>query len=238
MKWLYRKNLEKSTLITSPQIVPSSRARNMYDTRLAVYALFSTAGSEFEINIVMPGVLQIDAVGVGGHNFSEGSTLSVNGGGALPMSQVHALVDVGDITAQNFKVIINDPSIQLGETRYIGRLEIGLTYSFPGISYNVKLDEVSNSETILSASRQAYGYRRVTYTRGSVQFPMITREQMEEMTNIFKYLDTFTPFFTHFDEDCIEGKTNYGILEDTKTLSFQMNEAQVYTTSLSISEVN
>jgi hypothetical protein len=147
-------------------------------------------------------------------------------------------VEIETFSAQRFDIVITDPFIVPGPLSYIGRLELGLSYEFPGISVNVKVDEVSNSNTIISASRQAYGYRRASYTRASVQFPLIERADMDEMTNVFKYVDTFTPFFVTFDEDCVEGTTNYGILEDTNTLAFQMNEAQVFSSSLSISEVS
>jgi hypothetical protein len=212
--------------------------RNLFDTRLSNYTMFSTSGSTIHIHILMPGQLEINAIGLGGHSFSDGSTLIVNGNGPYPVTAVHAFVETETFSAQSFDIVITDPSIVPGTLSYIGRLELGLSYEFPGISVNVKVDEVSNSNTIISASRQAYGYRRASYTRASVQFPLIERADMDEMTNIFKYVDTFTPFFVTLDEDCVEGTTNYGILEDTNTLAFQMNEAQVFSSSLSISEVS
>ena len=238
MKWLYRKNLEKSTEISSPQVSPVTPLRNLFDTRLSNLVRFSTSGSTIDIHILMPGQLEINAIGIGGHSFGENTTLVVNGHGPYPVEQVHAFVETEEFAAQSIDITITDPSIIPGVPIYIGRLELGLSYEFPGISVNVKVDEVSNSNAIISASRQAYGYRKATFTRASVQFPLIERDQMDQMIAAFKYVDIFTPFFVTFDEECVIGNTNYGILEDTKTLAFQMNEAQVFSSSLVISEVN
>jgi hypothetical protein len=236
MKWLYRKNLEKATELSSPQAHPLTPIRNLYDTRLSNYMRFSTSGT-IEIHITMPGQLEVDAIGIGGHSLGENVSLSVNGGASFPVNPVNALVEVPLTILQSIDIVISAPSIGVGVIPYIGRLEIGKAYEFPGVSSNVKFDEISNSNMILSATRQAYGYRRDSFSRASVQFPLIEREDLDQMKAVFKYVDTFTPFFATFGEECIEGFTTYGILEDTKTLSFQMNEAQVYTSSLSISEV-
>lgn len=126
----------------------------------------------------------------------------------------------------------------------IGRLELGELYHPPVINDQLVASEVSNSVLSLSSSRQAYGYRRTTYTRGTIQFPIVESDEAFELLAFYQDVDIFVPFFIAFDEDCILAKTNYAILEETETLplnyqySREAESANHYwTSSLTFSEV-
>ena len=237
MIFLYKRNLETASSLSSLDIAPVSDINNLYDTRLSSYALFVPGDNTVEISIEFPAALPFDTIGLGGHSFGEGTTISVNGGEAFTVSQRHAVVNVGTDAQSVINLLITDPTLSPGNPCYIGRLEIGEGYKTPDISSQVKLDNVSDSDVILSASRQSYGYRKAPYVRASFQFPYITTEERLVMGAFFQYVDIFVPFFVGMDEDCIEVYDNYVILEETQTLSFQLSDAMHYTSSVTISEV-
>ncbi|RLD22214.1 MAG: hypothetical protein DRI69_01880 [Bacteroidetes bacterium] len=237
MIFLYKRNLQTATAIASPDISPISEVANLYDTRLSTYALFAPAGNTVSISIPFDEALQFDTIGIGGHSFGEGTTISINGGEAFPVPRRHAVINVGADSQTDINILITDPTLIARIPRYIGRLEIGEGYKTPDISAQIKLDNVSNSEAILSASRQSYGYRKAPYARSSFQFPYITTDERRVMGEFFQYVDVFVPFFVGMDEDCIEVFDNYVILEETQTLSFQLSEALHYTSSITVSEV-
>ena len=237
MIFLYKRNLQEASALSSLDIAPVSDINNLYDTRLSSYALFTPGDNTVEIDIEFPEPLSYDTIGLGGHSFGEGTTISVNGGEAVAVSQRHAVVNVGADSQSVINLLITDPTMLPGTPRYIGRLEIGEGYKTPDISSQVKLDNVSNSESILSTSRQSYGYRKAPYARSSFQFPYITTEERRVMGEFFQYVDVFVPFFASMDEDCIDVFDNYVILEETQTLSFQLNDAMHFSSSVTISEV-
>jgi hypothetical protein len=163
--------------------------------------------------------------------------MTIDGVGTSPVEQRHAIVEFPSASLSSIDITITDPTLLPGETRYIGRLEIGAVTTLPGVSSDFKIDEVSNSTAILSDSRQAYGYKRVPYTRVSFQFPVLDEAERAGLSAIYEYLDVFIPGFLSFNETCITVDTIYGIIEETGTLSFQFNEAGFYTSSATVSEV-
>ncbi len=237
MKLLYKRDLETSSVLSSPEASVVTPIENLYDTRLSSYVSFVVPAQEVNIHVEFPFIVWVDAIGLAGHNFSPDATISINGSVPSLIARIHSVIPVTPISGSTFDIKIIDPQIGAGDARFIGRLEIGELVVFPDISSNIKIDEISNSKAILSDSRQAYGYRKATFTRASFQFPIITGPERAVMMGVFKYVDVFVPFFTYLDEDCINKGTFYGIFEDTKTLAFQFNDAHLYTTSVSISEV-
>ncbi len=237
MKLLYKRDLETSLVLSSPEASVVTPIENLYDTRLSSYVLFVIPVNEVNIHIEFSELHTVDAVGLAGHNFSASATISVNGNTPTSLTKVHSVNPFDAITDSIFDVKITDPGMNPGDARFIGRLEIGDLSPFPDISSSIKVDEISSSTAIMSDSRQAYGYRRTSYTRISLQFPFVTVAERLHMMDVFKYVDVFTPFFTLMDEVCINKGTFYGIFEDTKTLAFQFNDAHLYTTSVTISEV-
>ena len=239
MNLLYKRNLETATVLTSLDLAVGYRINSLYDTRLASYTLF-TAGSDIvRIHIEFEDVLSVDSVGIGGHSFGEGSTLSVNGNPAQEFSTRTGLVLLDNpLTVSSFDLEIYDPSLSPGGERYIGRLELGDYYITPDISPGIKIDSVSSSDAVFSSSRQVYGYRRAPYARLSLQMPLVETPERRQLMGFFQYVDLFVPFFASLGEECLDIADNYVVLSDNNMLAFQLTEGRFYTCSMVLSEVN
>jgi len=240
MLFLYKKNLQTAVSITSTDTSPLTDITRLYDTRLSSFVIFVPGDNTVTIHVSFAESLPYDAIGLGGHSFGEGSTMSVNGGAPLPVTRRHAIVEQELGASTEFDIIITDPTMGAGDLRYIGRLEIGVLYRSPDVSSQIKIDIVSNSDALFSSSRQVYGYRRDPYARASFQFPLIDTDQRRLMSLVFQYVDVFVPFLAMLEEECygVSMNTNYVVLEETGVLSFQLNDAMLYTSSITLSEVS
>ena len=238
MDILYKRNLENALAIRSLDLSIGSSLDDLYDTRLASYTHFTSGSDIVRIEVEFSAPLLIDSIGVGGHSFGDGSTISVNGGPAEPLSIKTALVRLS-VPEENslFEIEIYDPTLTPGEPRYIGRLELGERYKTPDISPSVKIDAISSSDAVFSSSRQVYGYRRSPFSRLSVQLPVVEPAEGKALIEFFKYVDIFVPFFISTKDDCLEIADNYTVLSDSNLLAFQLTEGLFYTSSLVLSEV-
>ena len=238
MEILYKRNLETSTVISSLDLSIGYDLDSLYDTRLATYTQFTSGSDIIRIHVEFDTALTVDAIGVGGHNFGPDATLSVNNGSPQPFGQRHAIIFLdAPISATSFDFEFKDPLLSPGDTRYIGRLELGEYYQPPDISHQLKVDAVSNSEAIFSSSRQVYGYRKSPYSRISIQMPLVEIEEGRDLIAFFRYVDVFIPFFVSFDKECFEIRDNYVVLSENNLLAFQLTEGKFYQSSMILSEV-
>ncbi len=237
MKVLYRETLAQATSLTSPEASPSVPIGRLTDPRLSTYAVFVTSTGTVTITAVFASAVTADTLAIAGHDFDPAATVSVNGSTPVSLSEGLGTISFPSDSQTTWTFVISEPAVA-DQIRKIGRLEFGVAFELPGISTEVKVDEIAQSRTIISGSRQSYGYRLIPYRRISVQFPGIEQNEKPALDDFYRYVDTFLPFFLIITESCLTLADLYAVLEETRSLSYQLNDANFYSSTMTFSEVN
>jgi hypothetical protein len=236
----------KDASLTVDSAIINYPPTNILDSRLSrIYRTNATTTAEIVYS--MTSAITVNAIAIANHNITSSATaIKIQGNASDVWTSPSFSQDItwdSDIMTATF----TDQSYQYWRLQIIdatnpdsylemGRVWIGESFQSPGISPTLTHDKVSASIKSKSTGGQTYQDGRYFYHVVNTTYPAVTHAEKAEIFQQFEYTDVGIPYFTIFDEDCIDLDVLYCTQVEDTIRATLLNNKDYYTIGYTIEE--
>jgi len=202
-----------------------------YDTRLSKVLKFSANTGCW---IKVSNAITIDRLFIAGHNFSSAAVITLEGNDTdvwtAPTTQetvtwVEGIIsfDLSSATAHNYWRVTIEDGTNTSTTLNIGYFFLGSYFQMPSMTPDQTFITETTSQASISASGQAYGDTGYEFRNPTINFPMLSNTQRQDLITMFKVTRNVYPFFMVIWNNNKDLETVMYCILENKELSFKKN---------------